>query len=1205
MERGCANRDCREDLSRYWVGRASSFVVLALVFLIFAGFGAAESSVTAHHPTEGESVEQDFNFTFTYTADTDADPAWCGAFDADTDVLITKNSSVVSGVETNMSASLALGTVMNYEIGCNATADGGFDEATGDPASAPECFEVGNPDPGCGGGDGGDGDGPEGDSGSSFSVFDNFLFQNTSSDYRVNGSLLNITFQGHGLNIFYAGGGGFNDNFNLTDPNGNEANRIDSWDGSEKMPTSGADTPGRYTLWNEDTNVSTRIDVVGTTSDIAGRITGKSKDITSPEIQLYYWMNGSEMPSSAYETSRAPLDGSTFNESLYWANISQDDYWIGFNDSGFGYTVKASRGTIYNNFQANEFRSPVPKPRINDVRLGNSSNISGQVTDMSGSPIQGLEVELTGWASLNTYPGRQPYTSVPPIKTDMTDSNGFYNFTGLSTGDYKIKVTNDTYFINGTEAFMLDASAVPSVPNGVRVTTPGSTTHNLLVTDHTANLSVNLTGRDTPNLQYGVAVFTSSGRYISEGFFEQAEPGVTNITVRNGTDYQVMAVKFDYTGSSASPTFQLEDTFIGAMGHRQETEVTTGFEPLYTVSGTVKNDNTGAAIPEARITLRNETNNQFVFGRSDSSGEYALRAPKMGYDVEANPPGSRQYNSLQKNETSVTVPADDISQNLTLGKGKRLTGQVTDGNGNRVQGFLNLYNRSEGSFSFGGTNETGHFNISGLSDIKYTILFEPRDPALPTTTDTVNLGQTSTKDITVSGRNTAMLNGTIKNATDHTLEASVRVRSGDGSISRRTATDANGSYSVTGLPQGVFYRVEAEAKTSGYSAGERSVFLTENTTQNVTLNRVQGITGYIKEESTGEPVEGVTVLAENVSRRSFDDDRTDSDGAYTLSLAQADHTVEVLPGGDSQFLENATNITETQVGNGAQVNITIEKGAFLSGEIQYKSSSSAFNGSISAWNESEQSFGFTAFENGTYNITGLDQVDHNIWINVENESFDPKRTTASIGSAAVTKNFNFGSISSRSGRKIGVIVQNTEGNREENATVYFKDEEKLTNSDGAVIFPRQNANEDITITAEKEDYAGANREITTMSKNTKMGVKDWQNVTLTINNTIDTQFTVTVNLTDPSGATVEGPSVVFMENTTTDHSDNSSVVRSGVIGGQTQLEGMVVGGYMVAVTFNDGKVATNTTVIRSGESGFLGITKPGKSNSHTLGYKAD
>jgi len=993
----------------------------------------------------------------------------------------------------------------------------------------------------------------------------NDLLTPTDTNYPTN-----VSFIGDDLSIL---GAKLSHYYNLTSPApaGDEIDRVSN--ASQKLSTSSATSGGRYYVGDHNAtgqSVTTAIDLVQPFNDVFGRIASPSPITGVTNVTVWNWLNASRVNASTAASYNLSDDISwESGEEAYYLNTTESNYWISAWAEGRGEMVSMARS-------ADKCNAPsVGTPHVNDFQLTQGSNVSGQVVNQSdGQPVQGLQVKLHGFNP--TPQSRTPYMTAPPVRQDVTDSNGFYNFTEVEKTPfgYQVQVVNDSIGMNTFNEF------APNAQFNLSNMQPGEAVADLSVTDHAGNVSVKLEGKDSEDVRYAIGMFNQS---MNRTFLKLGiSPGTINMTdIPNGT-YDLMAARFDFTNTTCEPSFNSDIvpdvTVEAAMTTDQKL---LGFESLVPVDGYVKDNATDAPIKEARVVLENRTLRKVYYSQTDSTGHYEVNAANNTlYNVKVRPPSGTNY---VPNTTTMTVGAGSMSKNITLSTGSALTGQVTYSNGTGIGSVhLRAWNSSKGSYGFNRTNATGHYRIGGLQDINYTLeVFTPK-PGLGQERMEVNVSGDTQRDIVLS-KDRASISGTVQNSTGHALEANVTVKGLDSKFIRSAATNTtdNGSYAFEKIPEGQPYRVSVvPGQNAQYRDSRRFLYLSGDTSINFTLERIKGVKGYVNASSG--PVKGAFVYAYNRSLGSFDSDRTDSEGFYNLDLQDGNHTIDIWPGEGSQYISLSGEVNTSAVGPGDLVNFTLSSGATLQGSVQDPDRASDFSGQIGLWNRSKRAFAWTEFSGGTYSVSGLKNVSYNAWISVDNESYKDLRTEVNRSSLDDSRTFN---MSRNKGRSLRITVQdNSTSDVLENASVYLQDREKTTNGNGVVTFSRQPEGANVRVRVSKEDYAARTTSFTIKSRTTSFGgsseTVEYQNETVKLDSVGGKQFDVNVNLTRTgSDKAVSGASVIFLSNESGNAQTSAAVTDSN---GRATVEELIDGTYQVTVAVGEDEFNTTTTKLDTG-----------------------
>jgi protocatechuate 3,4-dioxygenase beta subunit len=1001
----------------------------------------------------------------------------------------------------------------------------------------------------------------------------------TSTDYRnASDEPVSAAFTGNGIKIRRALNSSW---YNLTSA-GTEEAVLESFPGI--LDTTGL-AQDRYTITEGNTGNTRSIDLLGDANDVIGRISGTGGDsletgsTQTPSVSLYQWTGNAAIDTSS-NTANVSVTHWRNDEYLYMMNISKDKYWIGATNASFGEQVVPAR-------------IRTSKPRINDINLYREGNISGVLTEKNAAADKtNKQVKLRRVAPRSVMATRQPYFSAPPIRTDMTGSTGFFNFTGLPAGRYIISVTNTTDAIVGRSDFEGNA----------RVSAGEDKSISLGLTGNVKDISGTLEGVSDPQVKYAVGFFaggeTQGGQILKAG----VTPGSFTLKALPDKPGQVIAARFDYrSGSPVQPTVETIPLKPGQTGDIDVGKI--GFPQKVSVTGTVT-DESGTAIEGARIYFENSTERRGGRAVTNASGMYETRlANSTDYSVYVRPPFDTQYKA---NSTNISV-SGSTTKDLTVSDGSILVGRVTDGSGNGIEGaFAEVRNISLQSTGYTeeGTNATGHFTIEGLSDGTHDIrIYPPGIYGEKRTTVDIS-GDVTRKTFSVSG-DTVQLSGDVTNEDGTGIDATVRVR-GD-RIAKSTETANDGSYSLSGLPKGKFLEIRIEpADTTTYKPRRESGRLYQDETQDFTLIERTGIQGYVL-DSNSDAVAGAWIGARNTSVGSSDYDQVDEDGFYSLDISKANHSIYIWPGEDSSLQPKRLSTFNVSNYTDGQKNFTLSSGQTLAGNITPAQGTTTLSGRIGIWNSSSESYAFTEFANGTYSVSGLADVGHRIVVETDQQSFQRNRTTVGkLSNVGNTKNIT---MSRPNGRKVEITVEEniSDGTNTPiaNASVIFGATERSTGTDGIVTYSNQPTGAEIDVAVKADGYEARRTSVTIKSKKTGSGslsgTKEWQNVSIPLN-AVQKPIEASVNVTkgSRSGQAVSSASVIFVSNET-----GSSQSSSGVTGssGWTGIPDLIPGPYLITLVIDDDKFGTTSSEVSlsAGTTSFSSVTID--STTYHIGYE--
>ncbi len=922
-----------------------------------------------------------------------------------------------------------------------------------------------------------------------------------------------------------------------------------SFNGTKLNLSSHSIDEGRYIV-NDTTSASNhtevRIDILNPTSDVLIRSNGLSGDLEFKE-----WLNYSKdisVPSSNVSETSLGVD------TLYKVNISAANYWLGLN------------GSEQSVFLPSRSNYGVSKPRVNDLWFNSSNSVSGRVIDANNPSRNYSGIKLRLSSRLNTM-DRIPYVGAPPVRYDTTNASGMYSFENLPAGEYTIETVSTN--VTRADYNMYDTVALAFGKSDKR---------NISVLTNVGNITGTINGPKSEEIHYGVVLnpdnsFTS----IMEPFSDPGNFSVNSLAVGN---YSYIAAKFNHSGrvsyTTTAGTLELNSS--------NEPHINLDFPPGIKFNGTVE-DSKGDPISGAELIVSNQTKGKYVSIETDSTGEFELTlANNTGYKVRIEPALESKY--VSKN---VDIKPDSYSNSKTfeLSEGANFTGKVMDG-GQPVEARVYLDNYSKGIYKDAKTGGDGEFSFKGLKQGNYSISIYPQDFKKTDVHTSVWINASGNERNFSVERGTSKLEGHIENKQGQGLNATVRINGYDTGIDKSVVTGSDGKYSFSDLPSRDSYSIEVDPAKPKYGEKEDYTFIDSDEVLNFTLLETEGLNGYI-EDSDGQPVKGVSIYASNSTVSSYGWDTTDSDGSYSMELSQVNHSIHIYPGGNLQSKSTEVNVSNY---SNSLKNFTLKTGTYLDGQIKGQASSA--EGYISLWNFSENSYGYAEIENGEYNVTGLKNVNHTVWVSLRNSSFDSKRKTLDKPKdLSNTKNFTF---SKNKGRKLAVTVTgNSTGKLD--AKVAVGGAEKTTGDDGKAVFGYQPKNTEKRILVNKEGYRGKIKTVETKSRKTGFGTEEFQNVTVTLNKINRLKLEANVS---KSGKSVSGATLMFTSNET-----GISVSGSGTTGGngKTSIEGLAEGSYQLTLVVGENSLGETSTKIRQNKTASLNVSGSSLDSEYSVWYE--
>ncbi|HSK22153.1 MAG TPA: carboxypeptidase regulatory-like domain-containing protein [Egicoccus sp.] len=531
-----------------------------------------------------------------------------------------------------------------------------------------------------------------------------------------------------------------------------------------------------------------------------------------------------------------------------------------------------------------------------DFRVLETASVSGQVTDVTGAGLSGVQVTIT-----------------PPsgsASTLTTDGQGRYRLAGLGTfGAYTVSVglptgfaaggvtTRSVNLANGSSAtanFVLAATAsitgqvVDSTGSGVAgvqvAITRGTTT---------ANLVTDAQGR------YRVANLSSFGAYtvtmtVPSGF------------VANGPTARAVNLA---SGSSASADFGLVQ--VASISGRV---VDGAGEPVAGVAVALS----GAGTAPAAVT---DTDGRYRFTGRTQFGAYTV-AITVPTGFAAGGPVNRTVN---------LAAGSSATADFRILEEASVSGQVLDGSGAPVAGVtVTVGGPSSATLTTDGQGRYRLANRTQFGAYSVVITVPTGFAAGGAITRTVNLAEGSSATADFRLIETAAVAGQVTDATGAGLSGVQVALSGGVTV----ATDGQGRYRFANLTPGSF-TVTVTVPT-GFAAGgvtARTVNLASGSSASAdfTLAAVASIAGQVL-DAAGAPVAGVTV---SLSGAGTGTTQTDASGNYRFAnrsqFGRYDVTITVPTG----FTANGptARIVNLASGQAATASFALTQTGTISGQV--------------------------------------------------------------------------------------------------------------------------------------------------------------------------------------------------------------------------------------------------------------------------------
>lgn len=328
--------------------------------------------------------------------------------------------------------------------------------------------------------------------------------------------------------------------------------------------------------------------------------------------------------------------------------------------------------------------------------------LSGAVTNASSTPLEGALVEL--------------YSNSILIASVLTDSSGFYSFSGLSAADYIVTTT----------------------ANGYQSSSLGVT-----VTSNTTTTGSNFSLLDSPGSITG-QVTTSGGSGIESAIVELyfgLNLTATNITDPSGNYSFTNISPGAYTLSISAPSYQsnTQDITVVAGEETSGQNITLSSSPG-TITGSVSGSGSGA-LTGAIVELYQETT-LITTTLTDVNGDYTISGLAAGdYSILAS------FSGFQNAVDTATVSTGSTTsgKNFTLSQNPgTLTGQITSRcTASGISSVVVFTVDDTTVAGFAVSDIDGNYSITGLSAGTYSVEATAINYQSGSTTAVVTTGNTT------------------------------------------------------------------------------------------------------------------------------------------------------------------------------------------------------------------------------------------------------------------------------------------------------------------------------------------------------------------------------------------------------------------------------------------------------------------------------
>lgn len=308
--------------------------------------------------------------------------------------------------------------------------------------------------------------------------------------------------------------------------------------------------------------------------------------------------------------------------------------------------------------------------------------------------------------------------------------------------------------------------------------------------------------------------------------------GVTKTTWASGQELQVafsssptvepgedVIVEFGSVTNPSSGNYEVYTKYNDYVGFGSDTLT---IKNTYTITGVVT-DASGSAVENATVDVDRQWTNRYDVSEvtTDADGSYSVTVPESGnYTVEVSAAG--YTSSVQTMDVTGDTTADASLEEANY----TYSATVTDANGTALEGAtVELVNDSGEVVSSATTGADGTVEVSAPSGTYSVGVAATGYEPVTGTADLQSSGGSGSYSLTAS---TYTVDGNVTDADGNAVEGATVTLMQDGSTVATATTDADGSYSLSGVEYGSDYTLAVSA--DGYAAAEQSLSVMGDTT---------------------------------------------------------------------------------------------------------------------------------------------------------------------------------------------------------------------------------------------------------------------------------------------------------------------------------------------------------------------------------------
>jgi hypothetical protein len=528
----------------------------------------------------------------------------------------------------------------------------------------------------------------------------------------------------------------------------------------------------------------------------------------------------------------------------------------------------------------------------------------------------------------------------------------------------------------------------------------------------------------------------------------------------------------------------------------------------------------GENIDGAFITIYTDDYSVFIFGTTNSSGEFEIKVPEDGeYNIRVEPGFSNKYFKPWKGKINTS---SQLIINLTNNNTVILKGYVINSSGEKVGDiWIDAYSPETFDYVSYYVGSDGYYELELMKNEEYVIHLNPVDFSTPylRTKHKVKLSESKELNLTIESSNNKLY-GYVLGDNGEPINCSYAcgwISVYDGINWFGTEVNESGYYELYLKPGK--YTLEFYPYTSDLTMKRiKNVVVNGSKELNITTTNGFTLIGFIKTENNEKITDGDIYLSkkDNYYFNFVAWSKLDNEGKFKFKgLEEGEYKLEIYSN-EYGYYEQIFNIT-----NDTTITIVLNEGYVLNGTIEPNGSYDVY---VYSNDYNNPYFSFIHTDNGNFVAKGLRNGDYVVYIYDINNRVSKEFNLSINGD--INQTFNLGI----SGNKYNLTINvkdNETNDSLSNASVSIDCENSarfgLTNENGSITFSLYEGNCSISIY--KEGYKLYYNGSITLNENKEIDIsltpltvitqsKSKYNLTVKINNTFNNNETAWISIKD-------------------------------------------------------------------------------------------